>query len=157
MTSLRRGCPSHVWCCSVNMIQCFAGVVTATTHCTRAWWRCSSQTYWDLFPVSSRMIPQYRFTYNSMCQSWWWSSAESHFARSGLFLLTLTFANLDVGRHSGCWGTNLGRIIHCHTTSYILLKYHIFINHITSYLNSFSRCLNASHPKLCEKSWELAD
>ncbi len=112
-----------------------------------------------LRPIPSEFphVPSIQIYIHSMCQSWWWSSAESHFARSGLFLLTLTFANLDVGRHSGCWGTNLGRIIHCHTTSYILLKYHIFINHITSYLNSFSRCLNASHPKLCEKSWELAD
>ncbi len=89
----------------------------------------------------------------SMCQSWWWSSAESHFARSGLFLLTLIFANLDVGRHSGCWGTNYGRIVHCHTTSYILniisdliISHHILIispGALTQAIRNFAKSLES--------------
>lgn len=48
----RSGCPSPAWCCCANTSRHCAGAVTVTTRCTRAWWRSSSQTYWDPYPVS---------------------------------------------------------------------------------------------------------
>lgn len=65
MMSQRSGCPSHAWYCCANMNQHCVGAVTVTTRCIRAWWRSSSQTYWDPYPVSQLLNSHLSLQYQS--------------------------------------------------------------------------------------------